>query len=173
MTDKDPLFVVPEPTTKDRDSILEIYRLLVEMADKVSERRQSANAFYLSVNSALIGASAYFGATSSPDPLGVSFVSIAGIAVALLWRRNIQSYRDLNAGKFHVITELERHLPIAPFRSEWWFLERPKPGRYRQFHSVEGLIPPAFAALHLAQLARSIPWTELLKILRAFFGVGP
>ena len=37
-------------SASEEKDVLEIYMMLVEMADRVSERRQSANAFYLSVN---------------------------------------------------------------------------------------------------------------------------
>ena len=34
---------------------LEIYKLYVQMADNISARRQSANSFFLTVNTAIIG----------------------------------------------------------------------------------------------------------------------
>ncbi len=37
-----------------RGHVLEIYGRVVEMADRVSQRRQSANSFFLSLNSALV-----------------------------------------------------------------------------------------------------------------------
>ena len=39
-----------------QDHVLEIYKLYVQSADNISARRQSANSFFLSVNTAIIGA---------------------------------------------------------------------------------------------------------------------
>ncbi|GHI47573.1 RipA family octameric membrane protein [Streptomyces albidoflavus] len=42
----------PEPN--QRPEVLELYKLAVEMADRVSARRGTANAFFLSVQTALV-----------------------------------------------------------------------------------------------------------------------
>jgi hypothetical protein len=145
-------------STADRQAVGETYRLLVEMADRVSARRQRANGFYLSINAALIGATSYLDIIGK-STLNPALVALVGVAVAILWRRNVDSYRDLNSGKFHVITELEKSLPVAPYTAEWEYLERGKnKSRYRPFHSVEGLVPYVFMTLHLVQLGRLIPW---------------
>ncbi len=39
---------------KDSGQYLELYKLAVEMADRVSARRATANAFFLTVNTALL-----------------------------------------------------------------------------------------------------------------------
>ncbi|RDD97660.1 hypothetical protein DTW92_07525 [Paracoccus pantotrophus] len=49
----------PECAPRDKE-VLEIYKMLVEMADRVSQRRQSANSFYLTVNTAIIGGAARY-----------------------------------------------------------------------------------------------------------------
>jgi hypothetical protein len=83
----------------DARTVLEIYKMLVDMADKVSQRRQNCNSFYLSVNTALVGASAYISAAAQSTG-NSGGLSVAGLAVSLLWARNIQSYKELNSGKF-------------------------------------------------------------------------
>src|SRR5690348_11243200 len=108
-------------TDPDKSAKLDIYKLLVEMADRVSQRRQAANSFYLTINTAIIGSSAYLSAFH-PAWGGVCLMALAGFCVSLLWIRNIQSYKELNEGKFHVITQLEMHLPVQPFKDEWEFL---------------------------------------------------
>src|SRR5215208_5295772 len=77
-----------------QNHLLEQYKLYVQMADKVSERRQSANRFFLTVNTALI---AFLGLVASPDVGGgagfiaspplpwVLVVSTAGVVLCYTW----------------------------------------------------------------------------------------
>ncbi len=37
-----------------RADLLDIYKLYVEMADRISQRRQSANSFFLTLNSVIV-----------------------------------------------------------------------------------------------------------------------
>jgi hypothetical protein len=143
-----------ELTADELKSVIDIYKVLIEMADRVSQRRQNANNFYLSVNTAITGAAAYLSATGNPNA-NIFIISLAGFVVCLLWKRNIDSYKDLNHGKFEVINEIETALPIAAYTKEWDVLERGKNKKlYRPFHTVELLVPFIFAAVHLAQCAR-------------------
>jgi hypothetical protein len=144
-------------TTDELKSVLDIYKLLIDMADKVSQRRQNANNFYLSVNTAITGAAAYLSATGNSGA-NIFIISLAGFLVCLLWKRNIDSYRDLNKGKFFVIHEIEKALPMAAFTAEWNVLQRGENKKlYRPFHVVEVLVPFIFAAIHLAQCLSVCP----------------
>lgn len=157
-----------ELSADEAKSVIEVYKMLVDMADKVSQRRQNANNFYLSVNTALIGASAYISSLSQKTPAHVLAISVAGALVCLLWMRNIQSYKDLNAGKFSVIQAIEKRLPVAPFTAEWTYLERGlNAKKYRPFHSVEVLVPVVFITVHVFQLLRSIPWARLCAVMQS------
>ena len=42
------------PSEQLRGHLLEQYKLYLEMADRISSRRQSANSFFLSLNTALV-----------------------------------------------------------------------------------------------------------------------
>jgi hypothetical protein len=164
-----PLFNKPsaELNSDEFKGVIDLYKTLVDMADKVSQRRQNANNFYLTVNTALIGAASYISSVS-PGASNTWVISFAGLLVSLVWKRNIDSYKDLNNGKFHVITELEKSLPIAPFRTEWDFLKRGQDtSRYRPFHAVEILVPYIFAAVHAVQLVRAVSWPTVTAYLCA------
>jgi hypothetical protein len=128
-----------------------MFKLLVEMADRVSQRRQAANSFYLSVNTGIVGATAYLG-TLKPEWANGCAVSVAGFLVCVVWCRSIASYKSLNAAKWDVITDLERSLPAQPFHAEWSILA---PGggarKHTPFHKVERLVPAIFAAVHVTQ----------------------
>ncbi|CAM9873108.1 unnamed protein product [Ectocarpus fasciculatus] len=121
--------------------LLEQYKLYVEMADRVSQRRQAANRFYISLLSALGGLNLLlekFLETSTDTILW----AVLTIIISVLWWFNINSYRQLNSGKFKVIHEMEQQLPFACYDKEWEHLGRGKQNKlYRQLSKVEGYVP--------------------------------
>jgi hypothetical protein len=142
------------------ETLLKLYEVAVEMADRVSQRRQTANSYYLSINTALVGGAAFLSQTStahSPWMLGV-----AGVCVCLLWMRSISSYRTLNDAKFKVIHEIELNLPAQPYTEEWSHLDPGRTGRrHNAFHETERLVPVVFILIHTAQAAFTAPWSWL------------
>lgn len=135
------------------------------MADRVSQRRQAANSFYLSVNTLLIGGSAYLG-TLQPGAWNVIVISVAGLAISFLWIMNIISYKTLNGAKFEVITDLEKRLPIQPFADEWTRLDPDGDGkRHRPFHKVEVIVPWVFIAVYITQALTTVPWRRAASAL--------
>lgn len=142
---------------------LEIYKLLVEMADRVSQRRQSANSFYLTVNTALIGGLSFLLKEGTPIWSGIA-LSVAGLSISLLWIRNIKSYKTLNHAKFEVITDLEKHLEYDAYTKEWGILDPDGDGkRHSPFHRVETLVPLVFVVLYIINLFSYIPWNTILE----------
>ena len=131
--------------------ILEQYKLYVGMADRISQRRQMAHAFFIAVNTALV---AFLGLASPdklemPESLWFPAVGTAGAILSYTWYRLIRSYRDLNSGKFKVIFKIERQLPIKPYEAEWELLGSGQdPSLYRPFTRVEALIPWVFMLLY-------------------------
>jgi len=136
---------------------LEIYKLFTEMADRVSSRRQSANSFFLTINTALIAATSYISFNENVESTFYSFVSLAGMMVCLLWFCLILSYRNLNRAKYTVVHEIERKLPIAPYDAEWDCLDRGKSAHiYWPLTHVEMVVPWTFFVLHALVLTCSL-----------------
>jgi hypothetical protein len=152
-----------------RKELLELYKLQVEMADRVSGRRQAANNFYLSVNTLLVGGTAAL-ARIGLGQWNVVVIALAGLAISALWVRSIGSYASLNDGKFAVITELEAELAAQPFTREWEALHSPerrdadgkKRKKHRPFHTVEVVVPWVFFALYVIQIAVNVPWERII-----------
>ena len=141
----------PDKTHHDQ-GVLDIYKLLVEMADRVSHRRQAANSFYLTVNTAIIGSTAYL-AKFELNQLATWAISVAGILICALWIMSVLSYKSLNSAKFKVITKLEERLPVTPYKDEWAILDANDDGkRHRPFHKTEVLVPGIFVFVHAAQI---------------------
>ncbi|MCI0561275.1 MAG: ABC transporter substrate-binding protein [Nitrososphaera sp.] len=146
-------------TTPDKykDHLLEQYKLYLQSAETNSERRHTANSFFLTLNTALIAFVSYIslGSSANTTPkhdwlVALGLVALAGIALSYMWYRLIRSYRDLNSAKFAVIHEIEKTLPLSPFDAEWEAVGRGKdPKRYLPFTHVEIRIPFVFLTLHL------------------------
>src|SRR6267378_3241332 len=86
---------------KLRGVLLDQYKLYVEMADRISARRQHANTFALSINTALIALVGYV-QTQDGTLLKEGFfwaVAVAGLILNFVWYRMVRSYRDLNTAK--------------------------------------------------------------------------
>ena len=138
------------------DHLLEQYKLYVEMADRVSQRRDQSNRFYVTIVSALaaiVVIIARFGVPENGALLEVAFlvVGLFGLALSVVWHFNIRSYRTLNSAKFAIINRMEKQLPYAGYNEEWEIL-RPPEGRrpYFQLTRVEQFVPVIFALLFAA-----------------------
>jgi hypothetical protein len=142
-----------DPTDAD-PRVLELYKTAVEMADRVSARRSTANAFFLTAQTALV---AVIGITT-PSLLKAPWwtalaVAVAGLVLSVSWWLQLRSYRDLNRAKFNVINAMEEELPIKIFSDEWDILRKDPVKswrtRYAELGAVERLVPSIFAALYI------------------------
>jgi hypothetical protein len=134
------------------EGYLELYKLAVEMADRVSARRTTANSFFLAVQTALV---ALLGVEGIADDA----VGGAGLVLAGAWWLLLRSYRRLNAAKFAVIGKMERMLPVQLFNEEWTRLKGEDPAvkkrlrdRYAELGVVEQLVPAVFASIYAVAL---------------------
>lgn len=130
---------------KYHDHLLEQYKLYVEMADRVSQRREQSNRFYVTIVSALVALLVVMARLGPADSIWAAAALIAGlfgVALSVIWIINIKSYRTLNSAKFAVINAIEGQLPTAGYSDEWELL-RPKvgPPRYLQLTRVEQWVP--------------------------------
>ena len=144
-----------------RAHYLEMYKLYVTMADGISARRQSANTFFLTINSAIIAVlgyvqfGVYLGAKLGVEQFQTNdfyfIISLLGMILCLIWYKLVHSYEQLNTAKFKVIHHIEQHMPIAPFDAEWEAVGKgEKPYLYKPFTHVEEKIPWVFFILNLA-----------------------
>ncbi|MBT0772339.1 hypothetical protein KIH74_25565 [Kineosporia sp. J2-2] len=143
----------PGPGDTDTAVLLEQYKLYAEMADRVSERRGQANAFFLSVNTTVAAGIALFAEHSvdTARPLLIApWLILLGQCLAWFWL--LRSYRQLNSAKFAVIGALEERLPASPYwRAEWAALGGgTDPARYWPLSHVEQWVPWVFALAYTA-----------------------
>ena len=169
--------MTPDPTTRDGapphegsepSHLFDMYKLMVEMADRISARRATANSFFFTLHSglaAIVGLlnsarqSEQSGAPETVDRFGLSFVAIIGLVLAAAWWLQLRSYRDLNAAKFKVINDLEHRLQARPFADEWEHLKSASRNkkwlsRYLELGFAERKVPMVFAALYVVLALR-------------------
>jgi hypothetical protein len=150
----------------DRGTYFDVYKLAVEMADRISARRGTANAFFFTIHSALIAVIGFVRPTQPGqhqsaqhvDTFGPIYVAVGGVVLAAAWWLMLKSYRDLNRAKFAVINEMERQLPAQPFNDEWKSLKGDPVKRWRKRYAelgtIERVVPFVFTAIYVAAIVR-------------------
>jgi hypothetical protein len=128
--------------------LFEQYKLYVEMTDRISQRRATSNTFFITDNAALLTVATWF-----KDDFGnyIALVSTVGVMISLIWCFAIRSYRQLGKGKFSVIHEIEKQLPLNLYRFEWDLLGKGESFKtYWPLSNVERVIPFIFVGLYIA-----------------------
>lgn len=123
-----------------QDIILSQWQTCVEMANAVSDRRDSMNNLFVTVNLALVAA------VSLVWDVKIAVLLVAGVVDCIIWMLFIRNYGNLNSAKFSVITELEKKLPTKPFTDEW---QKVKEKKYRRNSKLELVMPSAFIVLYV------------------------
>ena len=130
--------------------LFEQYKICIEMADRVSQRRNLANTLFLTLNTGVLAALATLFAKVDGGFVNLLIVLIAlsGLMFSCIaWRTLIRSYRQLNTAKFKVIGAYERMLPSSPYyNAEWTLLGKGKDkARYTPLSLVESYLPVGLA----------------------------
>ena len=129
-------------TTDDKTEIvLAQWQTCVEMANSVSQRRDTMNNIFVTLNLAIVAA------ISINWDMKSLFILVAGIVVCVIWLLFIRNYKLLNTEKFNVINEIEKKLPVKPFNDEWKKLERNK--QYKDSTRLEKTLPIMFIVLYV------------------------
>lgn len=136
-------------------TILEQWKICVDAAHKVSERRNNTNNIFITINAAL------FALTTFTLDYKSILLSAIGIVICILWICSINSYKELNKVKFEIINEIEERLPLAPFDYEWKTLRLEQ--KYVNLTKIEKILPWIFLFLY----AISILW-PIFKLLLKF-----
>ena len=139
--------------TTYESTVLEQYRLYVEMADRVSARRGLANSFFLTLNTGIFTLVVAVGKTPPERaPWWLMIPLVAILSQCFAWFYLVRSYRLLNSAKYQVVGALEERLPASPFwRAEWWALgEGTDRSRYWPLSHIEQWIPLLFAVAYVS-----------------------
>ncbi len=137
--------------TDAKDPRLALFELYLGTAEKVGDRRARANAWMLSVNSAIVALYGYLEADkaavgATQKAVWLWAIPAAGAIVCFAWWALLASYRKLNRAKFEVLMQLEKDLPVPMFTREQEIYRAEK---RRPLSQIESAIPACFALLYL------------------------
>ena len=136
-------------------AVLEQWKTCVEMANSTSDKRNNSNSIYITINAALLAVISF-----SLDYKSI-LLSAVGIAVCVLWQKSIKSYKQLSSKKYHIINDIEKQLPLAPFTYEWDKLKNED--QYKGLITFEKILPVVFVIIYVI----SIIWPFHELIFRA------
>lgn len=158
MNEKDELKKIFSVTEKEfgekyKEFLFEQYKLFLQMTDNLNHRRSLSNSFFLSVNTGLIsvlGLITNLGISNlNFSGLWIFLGAIGGILFSYSWIRIVTSYSQLSYGKWTIIQEIEKHLPLSLYEVEWKILGEGKiPKKYKPLTNVEKRIPGIFIILY-------------------------
>lgn len=95
-------------TTDDKTEIvLAQWQTCVEMANSVSQRRDTMNNIFVTLNLAIVAA------ISINWDVKSLFILVAGIVVSVIWLLFIRNYKLLNTEKFNVINDIEKNYRLS------------------------------------------------------------
>ncbi len=158
------LFVSASEQYGDRyiEHLLDQYKIYINATEKISDRRQKTNEFFLGLNTALVALLGFVATKTNEQEIGLILAasSVAGVTVCYLWYRIIASYKGLNSAKFKVVHMIEKRLPLALYDTEWEMLGRGEDKKvYWPFSHIELHVPKIFIAIYIALAASVIPWS--------------
>ena len=119
------------------------YKLYVQSIEKTSDRRQYANNYFLTINTALISLVGLLFKVKIFESANwiKALLALVGIIICVVFWFLIRSYKQLNTGKFEVTHEIEKHLPLALYKYEWEVLGKGKDkSKYYPFSHIELLV---------------------------------
>lgn len=108
---------------ENKDLVLAQWQTCVEMANSVSQRRDTLNNLFVTLNMSILTAISIVSNMTSVDTKSI-VVSFVGFFVCIVWMVILSNFRILNCKKFEIINDLETRLPEQPFNREWKLLKQ-------------------------------------------------
>jgi hypothetical protein len=151
---KDNLFVIDENKygSEYQKHLFEQYKIYIDSIEKISDRRQHANNYFITINTALISLIGLFCQLKITENICLikSLIAIVGVVICAIFWCLIRSYKQLNTAKFKVLHEIENKLPLALYQYEWVILgEGKNKNIYYPFSHIELFIPWVFGILYV------------------------
>ncbi len=144
----------------------DVYPLFVEDTAKITDRRQTANSLYLSINSLLVGAIAFLaqqGALTSTSLLVVQvFIAFAGYVISRQWHRLLEKYRAMLNFRYAQLQSIEEQ-PGFPGVLKMYQIESKTPSLFG-FSNIEEFIPRLFRFLYVIGTLLLIAGTFAVKL---------
>lgn len=147
--------------TNDSMTLLEQWKTCVDMANTVSQRRDTMNNWFITLNIGM------FVTLSTNYSIKCILGSLLGIVLCFIWLGFIKNYKRLNTEKFKIINDIEKKLPEQPFNLEWNELN--KHPKYIKCTTLESCLAWMFIAIYILLLAFSTPNTGDEYVIQYFY----
>ncbi len=135
-----------------REHLFAQYQIYVDGMEKISDRRQNANNYFITINTVLISFIGVLFQVKIFEHVAwiKSLITVIGIIICVIFWFLLRSYKQLNTGKFKVIHEIEKRLPLALYEFEWKILdEGENRSTYFPFSHIEMIIPWVFGFVYV------------------------
>lgn len=145
--------------------LLEQYKIMVGSTEKVTDQRQKANAFFLTIVTSLISISILIGKAFEFTFIAMLFfisLTVLNLIIIDFWGKMIKSYGKLNKGKFVLIFELEQKLKANLFEREWEILTNKNNINYEPNTSTELKVVRLFKYFAYLMLTGEVMYIILL-----------
>ncbi len=138
----------------------EQYKIYIAGMERISDRRESANRHFITLNSAILVLSGLvIQYTNSHKALLLLGLCGLGLAICVIFWFLINSYKQLNTAKFTMLHDMESKLPIEMYKNEWEILGEGKDKKkYFPFSHNERLIPLAFGLAYVVMATIIFLW---------------
>ena len=121
---------------ENEQDIQSIWQTCVEMANIVSQRRDTINNLFVTLNIAIVTVISWIW------DIKTAFLCAVGFIICIVWLLYISNLKKLSTAKFQVINNLEQKMGINPFKDEWDILKGTK--CYIEGTKLECVLPIAF-----------------------------
>lgn len=129
------------------NTILEMYKLHTEMADRISHRRGVANNWFMTINTSIIAGLLFIITSDLPKKMFMVLgICLLGFTLSYIWKNLIQSYKQLNTAKFKALDILENHLPLKFYEIEY---KAYKEAKRKDFSEIEKWIPKVLMVIYV------------------------
>jgi hypothetical protein len=139
---------------KYQAAILEQYKLAVEIGDRFNTRRLQTNAFFLTLNSAVVAVLGIFWASAqSAGPWLLLPILLVALGQCFVWYQSLNRYDNLSRSLHKVIPVLEEQLPSRAYSCALNLVEQGGGGRWLRHGAYslwEKSIPPLLAVSYTA-----------------------
>ena len=132
------------------NNFLELYKIMIESSEKLIQRRQNTNRFFITVIATSIAGVGFLIKIDTGIGglhgilLGTVFLSFIGL-LCKSWYDLIDNYGKLNKAKFDVILRLEKSFGAQVYFAEWVALGKGiRAKKYKSFTSTEKNVPKYF-----------------------------
>lgn len=110
---------------QNQSLLLEQYKIMVASAEKVTEQRLKVNNLFFTVTSSILSVAFLVGKAldfSVSGIIGMLIFTCMALMTSYFWEKLINSYGNLNKGKFAIINKIENRLRTNIFEKEWEIL---------------------------------------------------